>query len=482
MSAAPEQRAVEPFWKVQLVFDPDGGGADFAYTMGLAHRGYPELHIWARPSLGDDPGLDWKLSVQDCCGVINELASLLVLGDLEVGSTLRREYDGGLAVVEYRVDPPGDRQQLEAYGTPEGAAVLPVRWSLSRPPIGPAVPLGELEARRMRKRYDEVVGRLSTRDGLPKGWELPDTPSFEVSQLFGPLTPLVLARAAHMTQVDARTLNDFLVVSFDAREAVSPTWPLVRARALGRPVGRTPALDNLDEAVGELMEAWSRQRRQRDRWKSLVDDYVATAPEEFRPVPRSHVDARLRDALRTAVTSCLVGELVLDVADDELRLMAAGPWESATSKDGRPGPAWRASDAVLDRIRAVLADLSAQDLAMIARRHRVALQDGPRGSWGSEGYQAQVSRMMGFAVTTAASCPGAEEMVTAAVRPILVRRWIVDAVNGTEETRYALDHWLTCLAALLVHRPRFAAEQVRTFAAPFEGLLPDLGTVLDEPI
>jgi hypothetical protein len=392
VSAAHDQRAVKPFWTVQLVFDPDGGGADFAYTIGLAHRGHPELHLWARPSLGDDPGLDWKLSPQDCGGVLNELAALLVLGDLEVGSTLRREYDGGLAVVEYRVDPPGDRQQLEAYGVPEGAAVLPVRWSLSRPPIGPALPLGELEVRRMTKRYDELAGRLSTRDGLPKGWELPDRPSFEVGQRFGPLTPLVLARAAHMTQVDARRLNDFLVVSCDASMAVNPTWPLVRARALGRPAGRTPALDNLDEAVGELMEAWSRQRRQRDRWRSLVDDYIATAPEGFPHLPRSRADARLRDALRTAVASCLAGELVLDIADDELRLMAAGPWESAVSKDGRPGPAWHASDAVLDRIGSVLADLSVQDLAMIARRHRDALKDGACGSWGFEAYQAQVCR------------------------------------------------------------------------------------------
>ena len=68
-----------PFWEVQIVFDPDGTGADFAYTIGLHTRGLPELHIWARPSLGDDPGADWMLSTRDrgigpqrACGVDGE--------------------------------------------------------------------------------------------------------------------------------------------------------------------------------------------------------------------------------------------------------------------------------------------------------------------------------------------------------------------------------------------------------------------------
>src|SRR5512145_1938854 len=56
---------ITPFWKVQGVFDPQGGGADFSYTIGLWSRGSPELHLWARPSLGDDPGHDWAFSMRD---------------------------------------------------------------------------------------------------------------------------------------------------------------------------------------------------------------------------------------------------------------------------------------------------------------------------------------------------------------------------------------------------------------------------------
>ncbi len=480
MSAAPEDSCVEPFWTVQLVYDPDGGGADFAYTIGLAHRGFPELHIWARPSLGDDPGHDWKLSVRDCGGVLNELAGLLLSGELVIGSTVRREYDGGLAVVEYRVDPPGDREQLEAYGAPDGADVLPVRWSLSRPPCGPALPLSELDVRRMTKRYDDLVGRLDGRDGLPKGWELPARPSFDVDQRFGPLTPLVLARAAQMSLADAEVLQEFLRNSHDVEQAMSPTWPLVRARALGRPAGRTPGLDNLEGAVMDLMEAWSRQYRQRKRWNFIVDEFVAEAPEEFRTVPRSRIDTNLRHVLHNAVVSCLAGELVLDVADSELRLTSAGPWESATSEDGRPGPDWYASGEVLGRIRGLLSELSAHDLATIGVRHADALETGPsRLRWE---YADLVARMSGFAFVSASACPATEEMVPESVRPLLVGRWIVDAANGTDRPRYALESWLTCLTVVLVHRAHFTAEQVRAFARRVDDVLPGLLAVLNEPL
>jgi hypothetical protein len=283
-----------------------------------------------------------------------------------------------------------------------------------------------------------------------------------------------------MSLVDAETLKEFLCISHDVEQAMNPTWPLVRARALARAVGRTSGLDNLQGAVVDLTEAWSRQYQQRRRWGSVVDWFVAGAPEEVRRVPRSRIDANLRHVLHSAVGSCLVGELVLDVADTELRLTAAGPWESATSPDGRPGPEWNASDEVLARIRAVVSDLSAHEMAMIGARHAgaVGVTSGPA----RRNYVDLVSRMAGFSFVTASRCPAAVEMVSDAVRPLLVNRWIVDAVKGTGRTRYALDDWLTCLAVVLVHRAHFTADQVRAFAAQVDGVLPDLLTVLDEPL
>jgi hypothetical protein len=137
----------EPFWQVQIVFDPDGTGADFAYTIGLHTRGLPELHIWARPSLGEDPGSDWMLSTNDRGSVLNEFAGLMVAGRLVVGSEVTHEYDGGHTRVTYSVDPPGDREELEALGVPEGVEVLPVRWSLHRAAEGPLQPLTALAER-----------------------------------------------------------------------------------------------------------------------------------------------------------------------------------------------------------------------------------------------------------------------------------------------------------------------------------------------
>ena len=48
-------------WRVVAVFDPNGGGGDFAYTVGLFNVGLPEVHVWARPTDGTDPGEDFSL-------------------------------------------------------------------------------------------------------------------------------------------------------------------------------------------------------------------------------------------------------------------------------------------------------------------------------------------------------------------------------------------------------------------------------------
>jgi hypothetical protein len=196
---AHEQLRSHPFWQVQTVFDPDGGGKEFAYTIGLHSRGLPELHIWGRPSLGDDPGDDWMLSMNDRTRVLNELAWLLIDGKLDVGANLRRECDAGLAVVHYRVDPPGDRDELEAFGIAPGAIVLPIPWSLTRPPEGKISALSADACVIAEADYESVLATVDRHVPAPLGWELPDWPSWSPDQRFGPRTPVVLARAAQLS-------------------------------------------------------------------------------------------------------------------------------------------------------------------------------------------------------------------------------------------------------------------------------------------
>ena len=166
-----------PFWQVQAVFDPDGEGGDFAYTIGLHERGLPELHLWARPTLGEDPGHDWMFSIRDRTEVLNDLAAKLVVGEICVGSEVVDTFDGGLATVRFRVDPPGDREELEAFGIAPGAVVLPVRWSLHRLPEGSPSPVA-VRMRRMLER-EVTMRRLTARRGAhaPRGWEVPEESS-----------------------------------------------------------------------------------------------------------------------------------------------------------------------------------------------------------------------------------------------------------------------------------------------------------------
>ena len=75
-------------WKVIVVIDPDGGGRDHAYTVGLHDRGRPELFLWARPTDGDDPGADWILSEYDLTSKLDQLGAQLIDGAVAPGATI----------------------------------------------------------------------------------------------------------------------------------------------------------------------------------------------------------------------------------------------------------------------------------------------------------------------------------------------------------------------------------------------------------
>lgn len=119
-------------WTVMAVFDPDETGSDYAYTVGLADRGFAELHVWARPTDGNDPGVDFCLSPQDMGLLLNRWAAQHLEGELDVGSTFTVDFDGGAAkghfVAADRVSP----RSVDAYILTDDTPVIPLRWSLER--------------------------------------------------------------------------------------------------------------------------------------------------------------------------------------------------------------------------------------------------------------------------------------------------------------------------------------------------------------
>lgn len=472
-----------PFWQVTAVYDPDGEGGDFAYTVGLFTRGLPELHVWGRPSLGDDPGLDWKLSQQDCCMLLNELGSMLGRGELSVGSTLCREYDGGLAVLDLRVDPPEDKEYLEALGVPPGVDVLPVRWSLTRAPEGPPLTgLAPEAEQRAQGRYVQLVaGVVPGTALLPPGWELPEEPSFEPGQRFGPLTPLVLARAAQLTTASTDVLEDFAYRCHLVRQTANLSWPRVRARGLGRPAGRRRPLDALETGVDELVAHWQRHPVLRRRWRAVVDRFCAPHGPDASAV-RQQVEWNVQDLVTSGVSSCLAGEAVADVADEELSLWAAGPWEGAAAASGFPGPRWYAAEPVVACVRDQLSELTWDTMVEVGLAHlheTRAWSDGP----GPGTYACLRDQLYVRALVSAAGCPPVTDLLPQrpGFPPLAVLLAVAQADCG-EPVRSGLNDWLNCLTAVLVHRAEFTEDQVATFVAPVQAWLPGLRAAVDAPL
>jgi hypothetical protein len=181
-------------WKVIVVFDPDHTGHDFAYTVGLHDHGRPELFLWARPTDGDDPGVDWVLSGYDLAHRLNELGSQLVDGTLAPGASIDVEYDGGATTATMILRQPvaahdGD---LEAFQTAPDATVIEIRWSLHQRPIGPRRELTPDELDTARARLAAFFGE----DGAA-------SVAFPASARFGPHTPLV-----HALRLQTRSLDD----------------------------------------------------------------------------------------------------------------------------------------------------------------------------------------------------------------------------------------------------------------------------------
>lgn len=171
------------------MFDPDGTGQDFGYTVGLAELGHPELHMWARPTDGTDPGADFKLSPQDICAILNIHAELLLRGELHAGSEFVRHLDAGMTEARITVGEAVHPHEVEALGVQPGAEVLPLRWELIREPEGHPAPVSPGVATQIERLAIEWRTLVEDLGGsVPPG--RPDTGH---TQRYGPWTPALEA-------------------------------------------------------------------------------------------------------------------------------------------------------------------------------------------------------------------------------------------------------------------------------------------------
>lgn len=433
-----------PFWTVQSVFDPEGGGSDFAYTIGLHERGRPELHLWARPDRGDDPGDDWMLSPNDRCHLLNELAWQLLRGDLAVGQTVTRELDAGAVTMQMEIGPPRDPESLDAFQAHPEAVVWPVSWSLTRPLEGANEPLEGAALAQAEADFRAAVGLIDTglidtvaAAAVPAGWEVPSRPSYDPEQLFGPRTPVVLARAARFWTLGPARVDALLRCGIDAELGGSLTLPVSVARTAARGVGRRPALERLADAVTEL-----------------VGRFATTAS----------LDRAETSLLSDLLHGCLAVEVVADVVDQQWLLAGRGPFLAGLGEHegGLPGPEWAASPGVVAAVLGLLDGLPGDRLAELATMHDVGLAvaagDGAV-------YCEVVARLHGWSLVGPAGFP-----------------WPWGEERFAGPTRAILQEWGSCVTAAICHRAWLADDEVRVFAAPFRELLPVLEELLNTPV
>lgn len=478
MSTQPTQPARErldrtPDWMVQAVFDPDGRGGDFAYTIGLHDRGLPELHLWARPDRGEDPGEDWALSMRDRTTLLNDIAWRLIDGRVEVGSEWDADFDGGEARAHFRVEPAGDRERLEAFGIGPDATVLPVSWSLTRPPVGP---LTELDAEALAvgtAEFAHVALQLEPEVRGPGPWQVPETPDFAPEQDLGPLTPVVRARAAQMISADVTTWNSVLRAAASIDMDSSLTFPYVMARMAARGVGRVDCLDRLEVQVDELV-AWLRDDVTRaPQWRAVMDSlFGPMSPEQ-----RDHVAPHHEGIVRESVLTALAIEVVADVVDAKWLCAARGPWLRGLSPLAFPGPAWVASPSVQRTVLELLTPLAVEDLAAVADRHHAAL-DGCSAD--PHAYNAVFLRLDAWAVTSPAGCSWSGLAQVPAFEAFVGSLLSTD--EGALGPMLALQEWASCVTAALTFRPRLSAGEVASFAEPFRDIVVGLEEQLNSPL
>lgn len=274
----------KPTWQVLGVFDPDGTGQDFAYTIGLAERGLPELHLTARPTHGDDPGVDWLLSMNDRCSILNEFAFDLIEGRLRLGAEFERLVDGDRTRLQFSVAGPLLPADVDAHQLDNDTPVWALRWSLHREPVGDPRPVEHSRRAELR----DLTIRLGSSfapsaiaeplsDSLLEGVRVVAETAFDsneesasqwAGQAFdatqdsaagelGPCLALSVVSAGALLALEGGAFDSWVYGSL-ALGAVAPlrSW-FADIEAVARTSGRTGAVQAVRGLVDDVMVEWS---------------------------------------------------------------------------------------------------------------------------------------------------------------------------------------------------------------------------------
>lgn len=450
----------DPWWQVIGVFDDEGEGRDFAYTVGLAERGLPELHIAARPSRGEDPGADWRFSISDLAGILNATAWRLLDGRIATGDAWEEEFDAGLVTVRFVLDPPEAAEPLEAFQAGD-VPVHPVRWSLHREPEGPLTPLSPEQLAVAGIELDELRAALGPDPAPLPGWELPAEAGFAPEQRWGPRTPIVLARGVQLRQMTAADLVQLLNVAMALSFRRMTSYAVVVALSAARTAGRTAALERLvqdaDDLVGQLGVTWGHEA-----WAAALE-WVNGDDEE--PLP----DDRVREIVAEVVRPFLLTVAAQDLLSTDMVVFGAGPVVCAFSHDGHPpSPAWHAADHVVTAVRELAVLAGAEGVAAAAAAWAEAEGDEAAGARGDVAVHAVTSPSM--------FPPWRQELPAGLVRELRRRE------RRDDLPEWVIQDWLTTLTTVLSHRAALEPETVDLVIECGEGWLPGLGRLVNDPL
>lgn len=335
-------------WSVTCACDADGGGGDLAFTVGLHDLGLPELLMWARPTEGDDPGADWRLSHRDLAHCLVDLADLALRGQLPAGTVLDVPMDAGLTTVRLAVRPETVGAALGVpglaglgddgeHGLPPERFVVPVGWSLLRPPpaAAPLAPDPVAAARafgRIVAATDVlrvmVLARGARPGRTPARWSAPPDLTLDPDQHFGPLHALVVARAEQVLTADAaatlRLVEAACALGADAAGEVLGPVPAFAAAA-GRP--RVP--DAVERAAAEVTGLLTGPPgRPTARWRAAWPTQAHRVSPAQRPQLEG-VEGFVRHCLLHHVHALLAAEALADVLPPALLAQARRAWLSA---------------------------------------------------------------------------------------------------------------------------------------------------------